>query len=235
VVHQSEPASRDSEQSTCEGPLCCPVFKTARRAWVILALCVLAVVGLCFYFLLYAARTPPDLSQATLQEVVAYLVAPRGLAKLPLDRREQYLIDAYQRFARDDEWGKAGRLFRQVPPVELEIFRDAVFEIGRARFMGYAREFNRLPADQRRAYLDQTIRNITEMGARLGGQIDKARSLAEPLKEVIPSDNDALMQYVITKTSPRERAEAQALVDALLQRYAELKNPRERKHFEQGQ
>jgi DNA-directed RNA polymerase subunit F len=222
VAEQSTPSSA-SPSNNAEKPDSKP---SADKLKPVLLIGVLALIllGGGLWYAFFSPVPPPPVKKAETEKVVEYLVDKRGFQKLSIADREQYLKKVYAHFGEEKEWTQVGRMFRRMPRKQLENFRNAVFEIAKTRFLEHARKFNDLPPEKRPEYLDKIFVEFTQMGQKYGSNAGQAKDAAAPFREVLPQSNDELVKFIVTQTSDRERREAGALYDALLQRYANLES-----------
>jgi DNA-directed RNA polymerase subunit F len=209
----SDKNSRKSDSVTANGKL---------KIALLITISAVLVLGAIVWYAAFSPLSPPSVKNAEANEIVNYFVDDRGFCCLPIEQREKFLEHAYIRFGEEQEWTKVSRLLRRMPQAQLENFRNAVFEIGKTRFLEHARKFNELSPDERQAYLDKIILEFTKKGQKLGRNVGQAQALAGPLREILPQNNQELIKFIVSQTSDRERQQAGALYDALLQRYANL-------------
>lgn len=203
-----------------------PVPASANIGLWIAGIALTILLGATLWFTVYAAKTPPDPAAASADEVVSYLSDPRGLPRLSIEDREAYLKDIYQQFSDDQDWAEISRRFREMPQTDMEVFRDALFEICRERFLNYAEKYNAMDEVERRAYLDEIIMDVTTMGRQYGGQVGKAQQIAQPFMQVLPQNQDEMVEYLIQNTDTREREVAQILFQDIIDRVAEMRSER---------
>jgi len=136
------------------------------------------------------------------------------------------------------------------------VLGGVVFNIARVDVVNQAREYNRTPPARRAAFVDKAIRNFESLRGELSGaRLSKAPNrstvdagsgqpaarpaapmadLSEPFKEIMPKGSDAMMKTLVGNTSATERAEAKPFIDALGDRYNQLKDPNERNRLNAG-
>lgn len=193
----------------------------------------LIAVGVWAY-LTFTTVPPPHLDQASVEQVTAFMVNPRGIQRMSIDDRQQYIADALRRFSSPADRQQFHRNLARLSSSDRQVLEDATFDIARVRVMQKAREYNSLPPSQQRQFVDSAIREFEGMRSQfsLGGP--GGQSLGDAFKGDMPKGNDEWMKYAVVKTSPRERSDAQNFVDALTAREKELKDPREKQRFMAG-
>lgn len=208
-----------------------------RTKKLLLACTASVVVAGGGWYAYYALTTiaPPDLTTSSPEQVVDYLGNQRGFSRLSLDRREQFLVQASQRFLQDPRSrDQLNQALRRMSPAEQQVFVDAGFELATSRFLDRAREYQRVSPSQRRQFVDNMIRDFEQTRQQLAG-FTPQENLAEPFKNSMPTTSDGLTKAIVTRTNARQRAEAQPLFDALTARHKQLEtDPGERARFERG-
>jgi len=184
--------------------------------------CVLAVAGGWWAYFTFTTIAPPPVEQASAAEVVTYLGSPRGFSRMSVDQREQFLTQVFGgKFASGPQRQQLNEALRQMPASEREVLMDATVEVAKVRFMEHARKYKSLPRTQQTAYVDQAVRHFTQMQMQLAGA-GGADNFGESFKDLAPSTSDEITKAIVSRTSARERAEAQQFVDALAVRHKEL-------------
>ncbi len=193
-----------------------------RRALLGAGACVLAVAGGWWAYFTFTTIAPPPVEQATAPEVVAFLGNPRGFSRMSYDQREQFLTQVFSgKFASGPPRAELNEALRQMPSSEREVLMDATVEVAKVRFMEHARKYKSLPRTQQAAYVDNAVRHFSQMQMQLAGT-GGADNFGESFKDLAPSTSDEITKAIVSRTSARERAEAQQFVDALAARYKEL-------------
>lgn len=198
--------------------------RTKKIAAISLGCVVLAGAGWWGYFR-FTTVPAPELAKAAPVQVVEFFGDARGLARMPVDAREQYLVSTYRQFSQGEARQQFIQSMNRMSSSERQVFYDAVFDITHVRVVEMAKEYNSLPMAQRGAYVDQAIQKIEKMREELGGG-SRENSVGEPLKADLPTSSDEMMKILVTRTSGQERADAKPFVDRMALRYKEMKNSR---------
>ncbi|MGB9623324.1 MAG: hypothetical protein ACPMAQ_00540 [Phycisphaerae bacterium] len=213
---------------------------------------VVVVLGV-WAFQVLVAPAKPDLKVATVKQVCEYLGHPRGFASLPVDRREEFLADVVRTYSAPERFEDMSRALAQMSFIERQQLVDAVFEIGKDKFVKASQEYVRTPKKDRPAFVDKVIRDMESFRAGLvgtptagarsahgggggaGPQAGPVNSLANVFKDHVPTKSDAWAKMLVDRTSPSERQQAKPLADDLAQRLDQLhSDPRAKAEFARG-
>ena len=204
-----------------------------KKSLLIAAACIGVIGGGIWAYTTFTTIRPPPPAKSTPEDVTAFLGNARGFARMPIDRRAEYMANAIQQFSDPDSLRRFHDSLNRMSKRRRQVFSDAVFDAGRVQFVDKAREYNRMPPRNRGRFIDQTIRDFETLQSKFSGP-PGAGSLGKVFEKDMPRGTDEWMKFIVTKTSPRERAEAEDLFDALAARSKELKDPRERRMFDSG-
>jgi hypothetical protein len=215
--------NKTSESRISEG-----MKKSLVRSFAAVAL----VGGGIWAYVTFTTVAPPNLATAAPEDVAGYLGNSNGFGRMPVENRAQFLADAMTQFSDDKRLAFSRALARLSSP-ERQVLQDAIFDAGRVQFVEKARQFNSTPAAQRRQFVDNAIREFDGMRSQFaGGPSDK--SMADPFKDNMPKGSDGWVKFIVSKTSPRERSEAEQFFNAVTARQQELQDPREKRRFMSG-
>lgn len=212
-------------------------FVLSTRQKVIIAssaAAVLLAIGGWWSYMTFTTITPPDIKTAKAEEVAQFVGSPRGLARMSIDNREQFLRQAYSRYATGESRAMLNRALREMSPAQQQVFTEAVFEVGTTRFLQKAKEFNRLSPGQRVSFVDRQIKDFEGMRQQLGG-VSSDENFGAPMQKSVPTTSDGIARAIVDRTNARQRAQAQPLFDAVAARWNEIqKNPGQKMAFERG-
>ena len=206
-----------------------------------LALLALGVAGGMIgggWWLYYTLTTvpPPDVQMASTAEVVSFLGNGRGYARLSIDRREAYLGQAYRKYGTGAARQQIHQSFTRMTTAERRVFVDATIEVLKTRFIEQARPYNRMRGSQKTQFVDRAIRSMEATRRELvgggTGTGGSAPDLGMPFEDEMPKDGDGLTKRLLSATSPAEREEGQELAEAIAARYKQLRDPGERRRFD---
>lgn len=217
-----------------------------KKALIIGVAGVVVLVGGIWAFEVLTAPAKPDIQTAKVPEITQFLGHPRGLARMPVAQREEFLVAVVQKYSEPNRVEEMSRALREMAPGERETLMDATFEIGKDKFVKAAEEYVQLPKKDRPAFLDKVIHDVENLRQRLGGapaggggvgpagvaRPGPVNNLVSPFKEHIPTKSDAMAKMIVDRTTPSERAKAKPLMDDLAQRSDQLRrDPRARADF----
>ncbi len=223
-------AKRLSKKSKTSG-----LSDQAKKRLMIGAGCVVLAVGGWWGYFSFTTIAPPDLnkldtSPAAAEQVVSYYGDPRGLIRLPVERQEQYLTQVYQKFSQGEPRARLIQELNQMSSSERETMQAVIFEITRKHVAEMAEGYMNTPFSQRAQYIDKAISNLESVRHELGGGT-AANSVAAPLKKGMPIGKDELAKMLVTRTDGPERAKAEPFINAMADRYKEMKNPDIQRRF----
>ncbi len=199
----------------------------------------IVLVGGVGAYLKFSTVPPPDLADAQVDEVVEFLGTANGYARMPINQREQYVNEAYQKFASYEDRVAMHRGFRQMTDREREVFLNASFEVVKERFLEQAREYNTLGRAGKARFVDNAIRNLEGVqaqiigggGAPIGPNGERV-DLGDPFMGHTPRTVEEGYSRVWDMTTPKERDEGRELADSMAARMKQLdENPSERERF----
>lgn|GEM_PF-729017 len=236
-----------------------PKIEISQRTKIILLIssaCVIVIGGAWWAYYSLSTDPLPQLEVATPQKVVDFLGSGRGFARMSVSEREQFLYRAVEQHARGDSRDQFNQALRRMSRGQRQVFLDAVFDVSKVRFLERARDYSRLPKRQRKQFVTSALRDFRRLQRAIGGQSSGSfsggsssggggtgnapanrfdNSMAEPFRGDLPSSSDEFTKAIVTRTNPSERSEAQPFIDAVAERYQELKkNPGAMARFEKG-
>jgi len=184
---------------------------------------VLIVVGGWWAYMTFTTVPPPALETATPDQVVSFLGNTRGLGRMPIEQRGQYLADMYTRFSEGPARQDLNRAFAQMSTREKQEFVDATLDVFQYHFLEQAAEYNRLPGNQKRQFVDQMIQGFESRRRGMAG-VGGSDNMGEAFKGMMPTSTDGMMKMMVERTNTRQRAKAQPLVDELAVRYKDMQD-----------
>jgi hypothetical protein len=213
---------------------------------------VLVLVLGVWAFEVLTAPPKPDLKVAKIDQVIEFLGHPRGFARMPVEKREQFLVDVAQAYSTPQRFEEMSHALAQMSFVERQQFVDGVFEIGKVKFVKASEEYARTPKKDRAQFVDHVIRDMERLRASLtatpgggdrprvaggggGPQMASVGSLASVFKEHVPTKSDAWAKAIVDRTTPAERQKAKPLADDVAKRLDQLHNdPQAKAEFARG-
>lgn len=182
--------------------------------------------GAVWAYYKFTTIAPPPLASTPAKEVCDFLGDTRGFSRLSIPKREQFLLSAYQQFNTEQGVQDFNQALRSMSMQEREVFLNATIEVGRVRVMEFAEQYNKLPRGKERSkFVDRVIANFRSLQGDLGGQGNPNLNVGEPFKPFTPQRSDEWSKTLVTKTTARERAKAQPLIDAISKRLKETQIP----------
>ncbi len=176
----------------------------------------------------FTTITPPKLAVASADQVTSYLGDARGFRRLSIPKREEFLTNAYQQFSSEEGRVALNRALRSMSMQERQVLMDATVDVMRTRVVEFSDEYNRLPKTDRPQFVDNVISNFRRMQGDLGGQGKPNMNVGEPFKPFAPERSDDWSKVLVTRTTAKERAKAQPLIDALAKRVQETRGQAKR-------
>ena len=176
----------------------------------------------------FTTVTPPKLAVASADQVMSYLGDTRGFSRLSIPKREEFLANTYQRFSSQEDRVALNRALRSMSMQERQVLMDATVDVMRTRVVEFSDEYNRLPKTDRPKFVDNVIGNFRKMQGDLGGRGNSNMNVGEPFKPFVPERSDDWSKMLVTRTTARERAKAQPLIDALAKRVKETQGQAKR-------
>jgi len=199
-----------------------------RNAVLIGAGSVLVLVAGTWAYYEFTTIPPPKLVGAKADQVTSYLGDARGFNRLSIPKREEFLANTYQRFASQEDRVALNRALRSMSMQEREVFLDATVDVMRTRVIQFSDEYNRLPKTDRPKFVDNVLTNFRRMQGDLGGRGDPNLNVGEPFKPFAPERSDDWSKMLVSRTTARERAKAQPLIDAVAKRVKETQGQAKR-------
>jgi hypothetical protein len=175
----------------------------------------------------FTTMSPPDLKKATPQQVAGFFSSTRGLARMGIDDRERYMVEAYNKFSQGESRQQMCRAFGQMSAAEKEVFVNVAFDTFKTRFLQKATEYNRLPKHERAAFVENMIANFETQRQSVAGY-GGADNVAEPFKGAVPATSDGMAKTLVDRTTASQRNKAQPLFDAVAARMKEKEESRKR-------
>lgn len=194
-----------------------------RKALIILVSVVLVIGGGAWAYYKFTTVPPPVLEKAKSEEVVNFLGNPRGLPRMPVAQRYDYLVKTYQYYSNGPQRDEFVRQIRQMSHGDKQVLLDATFDIARVKFMDHAKQYNKIRNKKDRAqYVDGVIRTSEGMRMELGGASPNS-DLGSPFKNDLPKNSDEWLRIAMTRTNAAERSEAKPLIESIAGRVQELR------------
>lgn len=213
------------------------VSDRTKKVLIIGASGLLVLIGAWWAVDILVAPAKPDVAVAPVEQVAEFLGNPRGFARMPIERREQFLVDVVQSCNTPERVQSMSKALSQMSFTERQQFLDGTFEIVKDKFVRASDEYVRTPRAKRGQYVNQVIKNFEGLRTRLAGPAPAAAAprgtaghagpaartdgpvatLASPFQDHIPQKSDALTKMVVDRTTPSERAKVKPLADDILQ------------------
>jgi hypothetical protein len=200
-----------------------------KKTLIILASAVLVIGGSVWAYYEFTTVPPPVLEQSNSEEVVDFLGSTRGISRMPVSRRYDYLIKTYQHYSRGPHRDQFARRLRQMSHGQKNVLLDATFDIARVKFMDHARQYNKIRNKKQRAkFVDDAIRNFEGMRTELGGG-GPNNDFGSPFRNDMPKSSDDWMKAAMERTNPRERTQAKPFLESVIGRVQELRQAQARR------
>ena len=198
------------------------LFEGPRKWFVITPACLLLVAGGWWAYVSLTALPPAEVSKgASVEEVVNYVSDPRGLIRLSVPQREQYLVRTWQAYAQSTPEQRA-RLMQQIDrmtPNQQRVFAEAVTGGVTHHVLEGANQYRRLrTASERQRFAQQFYNDFQKMRNEVtgAGTLAPGMNVTKPLAAVAPTKSEDLQKVLITQTTPAERAKAGPFVEKLV-------------------
>ena len=185
------------------------------------AAALLLAIGGWWSYMTFTTMPPPNISTAKAEEVAEFVGSSRGLARMSIDNREQFLYQAYSQYADGERRTVLNRALREMSPAQQQVFTEAVVEVAKTRFLEKAKEYNKLSPGQRLTFVDGHIREFEGMRQKLAG-VSAQDNIGAPMQKSVPTTSDGLARAIVDRTNARQRAQAMPLFDAVAARYNEI-------------
>lgn len=199
-----------------------PAPKDQRALKVAGAVTVVALVlGLGGYWLYDTLTAPPvpDVKVASAKEIAAFMGHPRGLIRMSRGEQLAFLADFWPRFNTPETKKQFSDLMAEMAPSEIGRMQEVIFELAKAQITDDAEQYNRLPEDERLAFIRSRIDKYDAFRANFRGKS------SHDMKQGLPVDPDEWSKSVMTRTTAADRALCQPYIEA-------LQNEIERQHKE---
>src|SRR5215468_7161912 len=118
-----------------------------RRHSALIGACLGAVIAVAYvgYVAYDRASTPakPNLQNASVGEVVAFVGNERGLARLPKYEQDQFLVAWKTRYSQDENQRALKKYLEGSPEQDRAAVREVLYRIARRQFFEDAREYTK--------------------------------------------------------------------------------------------
>jgi hypothetical protein len=208
-----------------------------RRSLLALAAVVVTVVLACSLWWtvdVMAFRPPvPDLQVADNQQIIEFMAHPKGLDRLSLPDREQFVLDLVQTCSDPERRRDFVRRIRQLSGGERTEIREALAHTVRDRINRDAAEYRQVTdAAAREEFVNRRMGRYARMQKSLKGKAPEENILLT-LDEKLPDSTEGWTKYFLNRTTPTERAMAKPYLDHVEERMRQMKNSEyEREQFE---
>ncbi len=221
------------------------LFSTPRGRQVGFALIgvVSTVVVVGGGYLLYdqiTALPAPDVKNAKPEKVAKFLGHPKGLARMSVPKRKDFLIRLCQENFQPEKREELAQTLNQMTTTEKKVCRDAVFDVFYEEVLDGANEYRKQPTtDDKDEFVDRTLAGVYHLrdylnGRRGGGRRARRGAAAAPAQtkplfdkswaDGLPTDTDGAVKLLISKTKPKDRVRMKPFIEDLRQRDEELKD-----------
>jgi len=188
---------------------------------IVLASSALVLGGGIWAYYEFTTMPPPDIESASPQEVATFFGSTRGLSRMPVDKRQEYLGKIYMRFSRGADRDQFHRSLRRMSRSEREVFLDATFDIVRVRVVENAEQYKKIRSKKERTkFIDSALINIQNMQAEIGGG-SPMNDLSSPFQKDLPKSTDEWMKIAYSRTNAAERALAKPFLEDVATRIQE--------------
>lgn len=188
------------------------------RSSTIAMLVVGAIIltGAAWYVVDLALTPPkPDPATAPMEQIAAYMASSRGLARLPIAERKDFVLALVARCleGRDDAAALAD-VFSRMAPSDVEHARNALFDIVKDQVLTDAKIYNKIPPEKREEFVRGRLAAFDELRRKV---IGPERSLIRRIAGAAgtETDSDDWGQLILSRTTAGERHLAKPFVDHL--------------------
>jgi hypothetical protein len=206
-----------------------------KRKWFTLTpACLLVTAGGWYAYVCLTVIPPPPVEKTPVQKFVDFISNDRGLIQMRVDQRREYLIQAWQYYGNSSQ--EQQRLLVQslerLTPGQKEVRRDAAFEVAKSDLLKEARNYQQIQSEAgRQQFLTESIGRLRQTQEQLTGRGTLARGnggIAAAVGEAVAPKNDGeLQQYVLSKSTPGERAVGEPYMNQLIQQNKQLAQGRQ--------
>lgn len=155
----------------------------------------------------------PRLETAPVEELVAYLIEPRGFGDLAKFDQDRFFDDLKRHYRQDQPHRALKKYLDACSEERLNAVRDVLEPVILRQVIGTAREYQSLPSEKRFAFLSE-FRTKAEADARwLSGEGDPEKDLRGRLSTGLPSTPEQLMKFINAKIKPDDLQAITVLVD----------------------
>lgn len=166
-----------------------------------------------------AVSTParPSMQGGTPEQLIGYIVNPRGLSRLPLFEQDRFLQDWKKHYAGAEEQRALKAYLEKAPEESRAAVRDVLYRIGRRQFFENAKQYMRVKDDPGQAYqfLMERIRQTASDTAWMRGHGDPTRDLSSVMAVGLPRNPEDLTKLIVSDTTPEERVIGEQYINAL--------------------
>lgn len=222
-----------------------PATRTKTQPWVsrhrrsllaVAAIVATVVVATSLWWTVdvVAFRPPvPDLQVAENQQIIEFMAHPKGLDRLSLPDREQFILDLVQTCSEPERRREFVRRIRQLSGGERAEIREALTHTVRDRINRDAEEYREVAgAAARQEFVNRRMGRYRRMQKSLKGDAPEENILLT-LDEKLPDSTEGWTKYFLNRTTPTERAMAKPYLDHVEERMRQMKNSEyEREQFE---
>ncbi|UCD28489.1 MAG: hypothetical protein JSV03_15630 [Planctomycetota bacterium] len=196
---------------------------------IVLASSVLVIGGGVWAYYTFTTVPPPVLEKSESEEIVSFLGNSRGIARMPVNRRYDYLVQTYKRYSRGSDRDRFVRQLRQMSRGEKQVLLNATFDIARNQVEEHSKQYNKIRSKkEREKYVDNYIRSFDNMRMELGGA-GPGTDLGSPFRNDLPQSSDEWVKIAMSRTNARERAQAKPMLEAVAARVQEMRSQQVRK------
>lgn len=206
----------DAGKMTSESPR--PASRRS-SAWIGAMIGAIAILGWVGWAIYDKAATPatPNIQTAPPQEVIAFVVNERGLARLPKFDQDRFLVTWQKHYAGSDQQRALKLYLEGSDEASRQAVRNVLYQIGKRQFFENAREYLRLQQAGGDTYkfLLGNIRDAVAQTAWIKGNGDPTRDLSSVMAVGLRGSPEDLVKQIVSDTTPEERVVGEKYIEAL--------------------
>lgn len=193
--------------------------RTALLTGVAVGAIIIVTIGGYWVYDYLATPAAPNIETGEVSTVVAFIVNPRGLLRLPRVEQDRFLQSWKAHYAADAPHRQLRQHLESLPDDERQALRSAFFQVGKRRFLVDAQEYLRLRNDRARAYpfLVERLSAFAAEAAWLKGNGDPSKDLTGVFGSGLPRNPEDWTKLIVSETTPEERVLGEQYLDALKQ------------------
>lgn len=192
-----------------------------RMKWVTLPALCLLLAGACWWgYEKVTVMSPVEAAKSSVEEVTEFLGSERGLVRMSVERRYDYLNRTWQHYAQASpaEQQRAMQALERMTPAQRQVFAEAVAGVVKKQLLDGAKKYNSLgSAAAKNQFAQGFYKDLQQTRTKLTGGDQSAPGFdtTRVFRGMAGETPKEINSQILNNSTGSERAQAEPLVNKM--------------------